>query len=147
MEIRYHGRNPRPNVPYRYETSLEALARWSDILVVSCAGGPETKHLVTARVLEALGPDGILVNIARGSVVDEAALIAALECGSLGGAGLDVLEAEPGGPVALRRSERVVLTPHVGSATRETRTAMERLVVENVRSVVETGRVQTPVAR
>ncbi|WP_375460102.1 2-hydroxyacid dehydrogenase [uncultured Enterovirga sp.] len=146
MQVRYHGRQARPDAPYGFEPSLEELARWSDILVVSCQGGPETRHLVDAPVLEALGPAGILVNIARGSVVDQDALIRSLETGRLGGAGLDVLEGEPGAPLALRQSDRVVLTPHVGSATADTRAAMETLVVDNVRAFLSTGRVLTPVA-
>lgn len=146
MEVRYNGRAPRPGVPYGFEPSLIALADWSDFLVIACPGGPETRHLVSAPVLEALGPRGILINIARGSVVDQAALIQALQAGRLGGAGLDVLEGEPGAPEALRNRDDVVLTPHVGSATRETREAMERLVLDNLRSFLRTGRVLTPVA-
>lgn len=146
MEVRYNGRAPRPEVPYGFEPSLTALADWSDFLVVACPGGAETRHLVSAQVLEALGQRGILVNIARGSVVDQAALIRALEAGHLGGAGLDVLEGEPGAPEALRNRDDVVLTPHVGSATRETREAMERMVLDNLHAFLRTGRVLTPVA-
>ncbi|MBR0642268.1 2-hydroxyacid dehydrogenase [Roseomonas hellenica] len=145
MEVRYHGRAPRPDTSYGFEPSLMALAEWSDFLIVACPGGPQTRHLVSASVLEALGPRGILVNIARGSVVDQAALIRMLEEGRLGGAGLDVLEGEPGAPAALRTCDDVVLTPHVGSATRETREAMERLVLDNLHAFLRTGRVLTPV--
>lgn len=145
MEIGYHGRRRRDDVDYRYERSLEDLARWCDFLVVSCVGGPETRHLVDTRVLEALGPRGILVNIARGSVVDQAALVDALQRGMLGGAGLDVLETEPSTPVALCGRDDVVLAPHVGSATVETRAAMEALVVDNLRSFFDSGRLLTPV--
>ncbi|MFC7738327.1 2-hydroxyacid dehydrogenase [Roseomonas sp. GCM10028921] len=144
MQVRYHGRAPKA-VPYSFEPSLEALADWSDFLVIACGGGPETQHLVSARVLQALGPGGILVNIGRGAVVDQAALIRALEEGAIGGAGLDVLEGEPGAPVALRVLENVVMTPHIGSATTETRAAMERLVVDNLKAFLRTGRVLTPV--
>jgi lactate dehydrogenase-like 2-hydroxyacid dehydrogenase len=146
MQVRYHGRGARPDAPYTFEPSLAELARWSDFLVVACVGGPGTHHIVSAEVLEALGPKGILVNIARGSVVDQEALIHALEGGRLGGAALDVLEGEPGAPAALRARDDVVLTPHVGSATIETRRAMEQLVVDNLRAVLRTGRVLTPVA-
>lgn len=146
MEVRYNGRAPRPDAPYGFEPSLAALADWADFLVVACPGGPETRHLVSAPVLEALGPRGILVNIARGSVVDQAAMIRLLEAGRLGGAGLDVLDGEPGAPAALRERDDVVLTPHVGSATRETREAMEQLVLDNLHAVLRTGRVLTPVA-
>ena len=99
-----------------------------------------------ADVLSALGPKGVLVNIARGSVVDQPALIAALEAGIIGGAGLDVLEGEPGAPEALRRREDVVLSPHVGSATIETRRTMEELVVDNLRSFFASGRMPTSIA-
>ncbi|WP_218127609.1 2-hydroxyacid dehydrogenase [Belnapia rosea] len=144
MEVRYHGRSPK-DVPYGFEPSLTALAEWSDFLVVACGGGPETRHLVSAEVLAALGPRGILVNIGRGSVVDQQALIAALEAGRLGGAGLDVLQGEPGAPAALSSRDDVVISPHVGSATIETREAMERLVVDNLRAFLREGRVLTPV--
>lgn len=144
MEVRYHGRRPK-DVPYGFAPSLVELAGWSDFLVVACEGGPATRHLVSAEVLAALGPRGILVNIARGSVVDQAALIAALEAGRLGGAGLDVLQGEPGAPAALCAHDDVVLTPHVGSATRETREAMEALVVDNLHAFLREGRLLTPV--
>lgn len=146
MDVRYHARGPRPDAPYRYEPSLTALAAWCDFLVVACVGGPGTRHLVSADVLAALGPRGVLVNIARGSVVDEAALIAALAGGRLGGAGLDVFEVEPGGPSALRGRDDVVLSPHVGSGTVETRAAMEQLVVDNVAAFLRSGRVLTDAA-
>jgi lactate dehydrogenase-like 2-hydroxyacid dehydrogenase len=144
MEVRYHGRAPKP-VPYGFEPSLHRLAEWCDFLVVACGGGAETHHLVSAAVLDALGPEGILINIGRGSVVDQAAMIRALDEARLGGAGLDVLEGEPGAPAALRALDNVVLTPHVGSATADTRAAMERLVVDNLRAFLRTGRVLTPV--
>lgn len=144
MQLRYHGRSARSDVAYGFEPSLEALARWSDFLVVACVGGPATRHLVSAPVLEALGPCGIVVNIARGTVIDQQALVRALESGRLGGAGLDVLDGEPGAPDALRTRDDVVLMPHVGSATVETRRAMERLVVDNVQAFLQTGRVLTP---
>ncbi len=145
MAIRYHGRAPKPGVAHGFAPSLVELAAWSDMLVVACEGGAATRHLVSAEVLAALGPAGILVNIARGSVVDQAALIAALEAGRLGGAGLDVLEGEPGAPEALRGRDDVVITPHVGSATRETRAAMEMLVVDNLRAFRRDGTLLTPV--
>ena len=146
MAVRYNGRSPRLNVPYDFEPSLTRLAAWSDFLIVACGDGQRTHHLVSSLVLDALGPRGILVNIGRGSVVDQAALIRALESGRLGGAGLDVLEGEPGAPVALQRHDRVILTPHIGSATTETRRAMEDLVMENVRAFFRTGRLLTPLS-
>ena len=144
MQVRYHGRAPK-EAPYGFEPSLTALAAWSDFLVVACGGGPETRHLVSAQVLAALGPRGILVNIGRGSVVDQGALITALETGTLGGAGLDVLQGEPGVPEALRNRDNVVISPHVGSATIETRQAMEQLVVDNLQAFLREGRVLTPI--
>lgn len=144
MQVRYHGRAPK-DVPYGFEASLVALAAWSDFLVVACGGGPETRHLVSAEVLGALGPRGILVNIGRGSVVDQEALIAALDAGTLGGAGLDVLQGEPGAPAGLLGRDQVVISPHVGSATLETREAMEQLVVDNLRAFLREGRVLTPI--
>jgi lactate dehydrogenase-like 2-hydroxyacid dehydrogenase len=144
MAVAYHGRGPRKDVPYRFEPSLRALAEWSDFLVVACPGGDRTHHLVSSAVLRALGPRGILVNVARGSVVDTRALVDALEGGRLGGAGLDVVEGEPGAPVALRSRDDVVFSPHVGSATFETRQAMEQLVIDNVRAFLRSGQVATP---
>lgn len=131
MRAAYHGRR-RQAVALEFFPTLEGLAAAADFLVVACPGGPETRHAVNARVLAALGPEGTLINIARGSVVDEAALIRALEAGALRAAGLDVYENEPHVPEALRACPRVVLLPHVGSATRETRAAMAALVVENL---------------
>ncbi|MEI2415864.1 2-hydroxyacid dehydrogenase [Orrella sp. JC864] len=145
MQVRYHNRRPRPQTDYGFEPSLAALAEWADFLVLACPGGPQTRHLVDAQVLRALGPQGILVNIARGSVVDEAALVQALERGELGGAGLDVLANEPSVPAPLMQMDRVALMPHVGSATHETRADMSRLVHDNAVSFLETGRLLTPI--
>ncbi|MEN2791348.1 2-hydroxyacid dehydrogenase [Sphingomonas oligophenolica] len=144
MEVRYHGRTPKPT-SYGFEPSLTALAAWADFLVVACGGGPDTYHLVSADVLQALGPGGILINIGRGSVVDQAALIAALDKGRIAGGGFDVLEGEPGAPLALRERDNVVLTPHYGSATTETRAAMEQLVVDNLLHFARHGEMLTPV--
>jgi Lactate dehydrogenase and related dehydrogenases len=145
MQIRYHGRRVRKDVPYGYEPTTVALAQWADFLVVSCVGGPETRNLVDACVLRALGPRGILVNVSRGTVVDQAALLAALRSGELGGAGLDVLEQEPSQAQEFADLDQVVLTPHVGSATHETRQAMADLVMRNVQAWFESGRLLTPV--
>lgn len=145
MEIRYHTRTAKSELPWQHEPSLIDLAQWCDFLIVACPGSPETFHLVSAEVLKALGPNGYLVNIARGSVVDEQALVAALESGQLGGAGLDVFENEPEVPAPLLSNERVVVLPHVGSATRETRAAMCELVLKNVERFVTEGSVVTPV--
>jgi lactate dehydrogenase-like 2-hydroxyacid dehydrogenase len=113
MEVGYHNRKPREGVAHRYFDSLEAMAGWADFMVVATPGGPGTKHLVGAGVIEALGPKGVLVNIARGSVVDTAALAAALSEGRLAGAGLDVYESEPHAPELLVGLDNVVLTPHI----------------------------------
>ena len=142
--LAYHGRRRQP-VPYDYCSSLVELAERSDFLIVACPGGDETRHVVDDRVLVALGPDGTLINIARGSVVDEAALVRALETGGIRGAGLDVYEHEPQVPAELLASSRVVMLPHVGSATHETRAAMAGLVVENLAAYFAGRPLPTPV--
>ena len=144
MDIRYHNRRQDPSTAYGYEADLKALASWADFLVLACPGGASTYHLIDAAVLEALGPQGIVVNIARGSVIDEQALVAALQAGTLGGAGLDVFEDEPRVPEALFGMPNVVLLPHVGSATEETRLAMENLVFDNLDAFIARGELITP---
>ena len=144
MKIAYHGRKPQ-NVPWSYFADLKALAAESDFLIVACPGGPETVKLVNADVLAALGAEGTLINIARGSVVDEKALIAALEAGTIRTAGLDVFEDEPRVPAALMACERAVLLPHVGSATHETRRAMAQLVIDNLSAHFAGRELITPV--
>jgi lactate dehydrogenase-like 2-hydroxyacid dehydrogenase len=129
--ILYHTRTKR-DVDFTYYNDLVAMARDADVLISIAPGGAATHHLVNAEVLEALGPDGVLVNVGRGSVVDEDALVAALQTGKLGAAGLDVFENEPHIPQALRDMPNVVLTPHIGSATVETRAAMAQLAVDNL---------------
>jgi len=146
MDIRYHSRRPVADVSWQYSASAEELAQWADFLVVACAGGPATRHLVSAAVLEALGPEGYLINISRGSVVDENALVAALAGKRIAGAALDVFENEPQVPEALLTMENVVVLPHVGSGTHETRAAMGNLVLSNLKSFFKTGRLLTPVA-
>ena len=146
MPIRYHNRNPRSDVQWQYEPSLEALAKWADILVIATVGGPSTSKLIDAPIIDALGPDGILINISRGSVIDEAALVQALQDQRLGGAGLDVFENEPHVPDALKQMDNVVVLPHIASATDETRRAMADLVMQNVVSFVNTGKLLTPIA-
>ena len=131
MKIAYTGRKPQ-DVPYRFVPELNALASESDFLIVACPGGAATKNIVNAEVLAALGKKGTLVNIARGSIVDEPALVAALEKGTIKGAGLDVFADEPRIPQPLLAMDNVVLLPHVGSATRETRQAMGDLCKANL---------------
>lgn len=145
MEIRYHGRRARSDVPYPYEPTLLGLADWADFLMVACVGGPSTYRLVDAATLRALGPRGILVNISRGSVVDQTALIAALREGALGGAGLDVLEKEPASAQDFADMDHVVLMPHVGSATQETRAAMSQLVMDNAQAWLAGNGLITPI--
>lgn len=122
----------RKAVPYPYFSQPAALAAASDVLIIACPANAATYHLVNAEVLRTLGPRGYLVNVSRGSIVDEAALTAALERGEIAGAALDVFENEPHVPEALRSSERVLLTPHVASATLETREAMAQVVLHNL---------------
>ena len=131
MQVAYTGRKPQ-DVPYRYLPDLEALAAASDFLVVACPGGAATQNIVNARVLAALGRKGTIVNIARGSIVDEPALVNALADGTIKGAGLDVFADEPNIPAPLLAMDNVVLLPHVGSATRETRQAMGDLCKANL---------------
>ena len=128
----YHSRRPQAGVLYRYYPDLIAMARDVDILMVIVPGGPETKNLINAAVLEALGPDGILINMARGSVVDEPALIKALQEKKIFSAGLDVYANEPAAPKELIAMDNVVLFPHLGSGTVYTRRAMDQLVVDNL---------------
>jgi len=142
MEVSYTGRS-KQDVPYRYYPDLTALATDSDFLVVASPGGAATKNMVNAQVLAALGKKGTLVNIARGSIVDEDALVAALQAGTIKGAGLDVFANEPNVPEALMSMDNVVLLPHVGSATHETRKAMGDLCKANLDAWFATGKVVT----
>jgi hydroxypyruvate reductase len=144
MEVRYANRNPVEGVPYGYETTLEKLARWADFLLVAVPGGTATHHLISRSVLEALGPGGFFINISRGTVVDQDALVTALSNGTVAGAGLDVFADEPNVPEVLLRLDNVVLTPHIGSGTVETRKAMEDLVLANLEAFFRSGRVLTP---
>ena len=132
MSVAYTARSAKADSPYRYLPSAEALAAESDFLVVITPGGAGTRKLIDAKVLAALGKKGILVNVARGSVVDETALIEALENGAIGGAALDVFEAEPNVPDRLKALPQVVLVPHIGSATGQTRQAMADLALANL---------------
>lgn len=145
MDIAYHTRS-RKDVPYTYYGDLLSMARDVDFLIAIVPGGAGTRHLVNREVLDALGPEGVLVNVARGSVVDEAALIEALKDGRLGAAGLDVFEKEPKVPQALKdMTENVVLQPHQASATHDTRLAMGRLVMENALAGLAGKPLLTPV--
>jgi lactate dehydrogenase-like 2-hydroxyacid dehydrogenase len=132
--IVYHSRKPVPGMPWRHYPDLVAMARDADVLIVIAPGGPATKNIVNRTVLEALGPNGILINVARGSLVDEPALIEALRDKKILAAGLDVFADEPRVPQALAEMSNVVLLPHVGSATHLTRRAMGQLVIDNLKS-------------
>lgn len=132
MDVAYHGRQEQTGQPYTYFADLTVMARHVDWLVVIAPGSPETTGIVSRQVLEALGPDGHLVNIARGSLVDEPAMVELLQSGKLGGAALDVFAEEPKVPSELMGLDNVVLSPHQGSATGRTRTAMGDLVVRNL---------------
>ena len=143
--ISYHNRHAVTDSPYPYVGSPVDLAHGVDVLVIAAAGGSGTTKLVDAAVLDALGADGYLINIARGSVVDEAALVSALRDGRLAGAGLDVFADEPNVPAELLAMDNVVLLPHVGSGTVQTRAAMEDLTLRNLDEFLATGRLLTPV--
>jgi lactate dehydrogenase-like 2-hydroxyacid dehydrogenase len=145
MDIAYTSRNPRTDVSYRYVATPTALAAEVDFLVIITPGGAGTKNLINAEVLKALGPQGFLVNVARGSVVDQAALIEALQKKMIAGAGLDVFVDEPNVPAELRKLDNVVLTPHIASGTVETRKAMSALALANLDALTEGQPVLTPV--
>jgi lactate dehydrogenase-like 2-hydroxyacid dehydrogenase len=132
VNVVYHGRQRRGDVTYPFYQNLLEMARDVDVLIVVTPGGPSTRNLINAEVLEALGRNGILINVSRGSVVDQPALIAALKAGTILSAGLDVFVGEPRVPPELIAMEHVVLLPHVGSATAHTRDAMGQLVVDNL---------------
>ena len=143
VEVGYFGRSKK-DVDYRFFDDLTALATWSDILVLSCPGGAATNGIVNEAVLDALGKDGVVINIARGSVIDEPALIRALQQGSIAGAGLDVFENEPDIDPAFANLDNVVLYPHLASGTVETRDAMGQLVVDNLDAWDERQELITP---
>ena len=145
LEIGYFGRNPKP-VDYQFFDDLVELARWADILMLSCPGGAATQGIINADVLSALGADGFVINIARGSVVDEPALIDALQNNVIAGAGLDVFYNEPHMDRAFAALDNVVLYPHHASGTVETRDAMAQLVVDNLNAWDDRGELITPVA-
>jgi lactate dehydrogenase-like 2-hydroxyacid dehydrogenase len=147
LKIAYHGRTRQPGVSYPYYADPVSLAKASDILMVVTPGGPGTKHLVNAAVLEALGPNGIFINVARGSVVDQPALVAALKARRIAAAGLDVFEVEPCVPEGLADMlDNVVLQPHQASASHETRGAMGDLMIANVQAFLAGKPILTPVA-
>ncbi|MFC3997920.1 2-hydroxyacid dehydrogenase [Nocardiopsis sediminis] len=147
VELSYHSRRPADGVAYRYAASAEELAAGADALIVATSGGDGTHGLVSAAVLDALGPQGYLVNVARGSVVDEPALVAALTEGRIAGAALDVFADEPNVPAPLLDLDSVLLLPHIASATHETREAMGGLAFTNLHRFMAEGVLHTPVPR
>jgi len=145
LQVSYYGRRPQPDVAYPYYDDLAGLARDVDILLLAVPGDTGTQGLVSADVLQALGPSGYLINVARGAVVDEPALVQALQDGTIAGAGLDVFVDEPRVPAALLDLENVVLQPHCSSGTVETRGAMAQLVVDNLAAHFAGRPLLTPV--
>ena len=134
MRVVYSGRHEQKREPYRYYADLEAMAREADWLVAIAPGGKATEKIISRRVLEALGPEGFFVNMGRGSLVDEPAMVEMLQSGGLGGAALDVFADEPNVPPALLALDNVVLSPHQGSGTNETRDLMGQLLVDNLKA-------------
>lgn len=145
MNISYYGRHKLNDIDYQYYNDIILLASAVDFLIIAVPGGKQTKHLINREVLTALGNKGYLINIARGSVIDEAALIEALQTNKIAGAGLDVFAQEPNVPKALLTLDNVVLTPHIGSYTKETRSAMGQLVFDNLMSFLTGKGAITPV--
>lgn len=145
MPIGYHNRRPVEGASGIYFPSVVALAEWADFLAIASPGGPGTRHLVNADVLAALGPAGYVVNIARGSIIDQAALIDALKTGKIAGAGLDVLDGEPAVPPALAALENIVLSPHIAGRSPESEAAMAGLMLENVAAHFAGRKLPTPV--
>jgi hydroxypyruvate reductase len=145
MKIAYQGPRRKADLPYAYHADPVALAKATGMLMVACPGGEATRGLVSRAVIDALGPTGFIVNIARGSVVDEPALLEALQRGRIAGAGLDVFADEPRVPEAFFALDNVVLQPHVASATHQTRTAMGQLVIDNLAAHFAGKPLLTPV--
>ncbi len=145
MSIAYTARSEKKDSGFAFYANVVDLAKHVDFLVVITPGGEGTKHLINAQVLETLGPEGFLINVARGSVVDQAALVQALQAGTIAGAGLDVFANEPHVPEALWSMPQVVLTPHIASATKQTRQAMADLAFENMKAGLAGAALLTPV--
>jgi len=144
-QVAYHNRRENQNIPYRYYSKLVDMARDSEYLVVICPATAETRNIVDREVIGALGPDGTLINIARGSIVDEEALVEALQDGRLGAFASDVFANEPHVPETLLEMPNVILTPHLGSATVDTRKAMGELVLKNLELFFAGEPLETPV--
>jgi lactate dehydrogenase-like 2-hydroxyacid dehydrogenase len=145
LPVAYHGRNPQAGVPYRYYPDLVEMARDVDVMIVMTPGGAATRHLINAKVLDALGPNGIFINVSRGTVVDQDALVVALKERKILAAGLDVYAHEPHVPPELLTFDNVVLLPHVGSGSIPTRDAMHQLVIDNLMAWAAGKKPLTPV--
>ncbi|MBS7791152.1 2-hydroxyacid dehydrogenase [Roseococcus sp. SDR] len=146
MEIAYHNRRPREGVPHRWLPSVQALAEWAEVLLIAAPGGAATRHLVDAAALDALGPQGYLVNIGRGSVVDQEALITALRANRIAGAAIDVVDGEPEVPDAMRALPNLIITPHIAGRSPESILATASMVVANLQAHFAGKPVLTPVA-
>jgi lactate dehydrogenase-like 2-hydroxyacid dehydrogenase len=146
VPVVYHTRNPAPGLSYKHYPDLIEMAKAVDTLVIIVPGGPATTKMINADVMKALGPRGVIINVARGTVVDEQAMIAALKSGTILAAGLDVFEREPNVPDELKAMQNVVLLPHIGSASVVTRNAMDQLVVDNLKAWFAGKPPLTPVA-
>ncbi|MBV9456230.1 MAG: 2-hydroxyacid dehydrogenase [Bradyrhizobium sp.] len=146
VPVFYHSRKPASGVSYRHYPDLIEMAKAVDTLIVIVPGGTSTNKMINAEVMKALGPRGVIINVARGSVIDEQALVAALKSGTILAAGLDVFEKEPNVPDELKSMQNVVLLPHIGSASVVTRNAMDQLVVDNLKNWFAGKPVLTPVA-
>jgi lactate dehydrogenase-like 2-hydroxyacid dehydrogenase len=146
VPVFYHSRKPAAGVSYKHYPDLIEMAKAVDTLMVIVPGGASTNKIINAEVMKALGPRGVIVNVARGSVIDEQALVAALKSGTILAAGLDVFEKEPSVPDELKAMQNVVLLPHIGSASVVTRNAMDQLVVDNLKNWFAGKPVLTPVA-
>lgn len=145
MEVGYHSRTRRAGSALPYFDDVRSLAEWSDYLLVACPLTPATRGMVNREVLEALGPAGFLVNIARGAIIDQAALIQALNSGTIAAAGLDVLDGEPAGAEQFKDIPNVVLTPHLGGCTRAALANIDRMLMENLQSFFAGAPLLTPV--
>jgi hydroxypyruvate reductase len=144
-DVAYHNRSRKPDAPYAFHETLQSLVEWADILMIAARADASNRHIVNKDVLKALGPDGIVVNIARGSIIDEAAMIALLQSGELGSAGLDVYEHEPSVPDSLKAIPHVVLAPHIGGGTFDAQEGMQALVAANIAAFLAGGPVKTAV--
>jgi lactate dehydrogenase-like 2-hydroxyacid dehydrogenase len=144
LKISYYGPQKKSAVPYQYYPTLVELARCVDILIVTCPGGAQTEKIVNAEIISALGSKGVLINVSRGSVVDQEALVTALKSGHIAGAGLDVFVNEPNVPAELLAMDNVVLQPHQGSATHTTREAMGQCVIDNLAAFYSNKPLLTP---